>query len=1032
MPPLRRRFAPFAIVWTSLLAACASPGGGRPETTAIRTPSIVVAIDAATLGWRVEDPTAPPGQGLLLESRLALDIEPGGRIAAADPRSPVGPARAVDTTLGPARTRTFTLASGPDRPAIELTVTALERRRAVALSAEVHNTSSQPLTIRRFAYALPESALLARPALPREASEAGPGPGVGAAATSASAQAAAAPLRLFLLSAVSWIEPRLEAAVPGLVHSGSGVILACQPAARWTWLAGFPSPRMGYPTLSLRIEGPGSPSGPRPGDVAASPPAADRAAPLRLGAETEHAAHRLAPGERAAVDDLLLVWDTDPAAALDAYAAAAAGPSSKVQGPTSSVADAPPTLDPGPRPLTPVLSAWSSWYSAYRGVSEDGVLANVDFAARHLKDAGLDAILLEDGYQRAVGDWEPNARFPHGHRWLTDQIHAKGLKAGLWIAPCLVAEKTALFHDHPDWMARDAEGRPRADGEVGDWGGRFYVLDAIHPEASRWLTELMRRAVGDWGYDFVKADYLERATHGDRFYLPVGPVPAYTRALDALLAGCGTERLRLASALLPPSMGRVAAMRIGPDVGVEWSGLRRAALAIASRQFLHGRAWENDPDAVIVRPPLTDDEARTWATLMAMSGGTLVAGDLLPSLPPDRASLLQKAFPAALPAPRLGPARPLDLFDADRRRGPTLWPKDAAASPIASGAGGRGASGQSPQPVVLPAGWRFATGDDASRADPGFDDGAWAVVAVPGSWEDSGFPTHNGYGWYRVRFRLPPDWPAGDAVLDLGVVDDVDTTYVNGKPVGTTGRFPPDYETQFSTPRRYTVPDALLRRQDGSAARADNFIAVRVFDQGGPGGILSAGPALPPGTWHLPASFGGEPADLLLLINWTDAARRLEVAAARLHGGPAARRLVYDATEETLLGEAGETIGADVRPHASRLLVVRGPGDRPQVVGTSRHLLPGVFDLVGVAWDAEQRTLRGRSRSLIPSASRIPGTPEAAYTMTLHVPPSFRLARAAASQPCALVRQAPELLRVEFPEIAGDAVDWSLEFAAKQ
>jgi len=54
----------------------------------------------------------------------------------------------------------------------------------------------------------------------------------------------------------------------------------------------------------------------------------------------------------------------------------------------------------------------------------------------------------------AAGDWDTNAKFPHGHRCLTDRIHAAGFQAGLWIAPFAVAERSDVARANPAWLLK--------------------------------------------------------------------------------------------------------------------------------------------------------------------------------------------------------------------------------------------------------------------------------------------------------------------------------------------------------------------------------------------------------------------------------------------------------------------------------------------------------------------------------------------------------------------------------------------------
>jgi sialate O-acetylesterase len=108
-------------------------------------------------------------------------------------------------------------------------------------------------------------------------------------------------------------------------------------------------------------------------------------------------------------------------------------------------------------------------------------------------------------------------------------------------------------------------------------------------------------------------------------------------------------------------------------------------------------------------------------------------------------------------------------------------------------------------------------------ADPGLDDSGWHELDVPALWEEAGWEGMDGIGWYRTTFDLTADEVAGGVLLGLGMIDDSDTSWVNGSEVGRT-------EQAWNQSRVYQVPPAVL--QPGR-----NTLAVRVEDTGGGGGI---------------------------------------------------------------------------------------------------------------------------------------------------------------------------------------------------
>ncbi len=103
-----------------------------------------------------------------------------------------------------------------------------------------------------------------------------------------------------------------------------------------------------------------------------------------------------------------------------------------------------------------VPTGWCSRYELGPAVTEADLLANIDFCATHFDRRFFRYIQLDDGYQRAAGDWNMNAKFPHGHRWMTDRIHAAGFQAGLWIAPFAVAEGLDVARANPTWLLKES------------------------------------------------------------------------------------------------------------------------------------------------------------------------------------------------------------------------------------------------------------------------------------------------------------------------------------------------------------------------------------------------------------------------------------------------------------------------------------------------------------------------------------------------------------------------------------------------
>ena len=114
-------------------------------------------------------------------------------------------------------------------------------------------------------------------------------------------------------------------------------------------------------------------------------------------------------------------------------------------------------------------------------------------------------------------------------------------------------------------------------------------------------------------------------------------------------------------------------------------------------------------------------------------------------------------------------------------------------------------------------------GEVRTWAEPTLNTSGWKSMNVLGDWEWKGLPTVDGVIWFRKDITLPEGSKSTGLTLELGPIDDRDSTFINGELVGSTnGR---------QQPRKYTVPDKLLKP-------GRNVIAVRVHDTGGSGGFM--------------------------------------------------------------------------------------------------------------------------------------------------------------------------------------------------
>lgn len=283
-------------------------------------------------------------------------------------------------------------------------------------------------------------------------------------------------------------------------------------------------------------------------------------------------------------------------------------------------------------PLRPPPTAWCSWYHYFERVTQDDIEENL--RAIHELSLGVDVVQIDDGYQAEIGDW---LRLSERFASLADivgRIRGAGRRAGIWVAPFLVGERSALAREQPDWLVGGASpGTGWPDQQLA-------ALDVTRPGAEQYLREVFG-TFRDLGIDYFKIDFIYAgAMEGRRAEAGVTGVDAYRRGLgiireaigpDAYLLGCGAPIL--------PSVGLVDAMRVGPDIAhhvepvdgdLSQPSQRAATQNTRWRAWQHGRFWVNDADCLVAGPHMARREA--WAAVVEQFSGLRASSDRLREL----------------------------------------------------------------------------------------------------------------------------------------------------------------------------------------------------------------------------------------------------------------------------------------------------------------------------------------------------------------------------------------------------------------
>ena len=325
-------------------------------------------------------------------------------------------------------------------------------------------------------------------------------------------------------------------------------------------------------------------------------------------------------------------------------------------------------------------TVFCTWYYYGLTVTYDDVMRNLNvIQSRRLP---YDVFQVDEGWEKTLGEYEPNEKFPVSMKQLAGQIRSAGLVPGLWSSPFVAHETASVWQKHPEWILRDREGNPclfPMNETV------YYVFDITCPETWVYFRELYRSFTEDWGYTYHKLDFTraavlyEDAAFTDR---SITLAQAYYQAVRAIRDGMGEDAFFLmCGGLYDPIIGLVDAQRTGSDVLSMWSsnvvgGGKTAPYTIrqSMMRYYMNAWWANDPDALMIRRNpdmerglrltyglLSDDEVRTSVINQFAGGGIMCQTEPLDRIGDDRLMEIRHILPVTDTC-----VRPLNLMSGER------------------------------------------------------------------------------------------------------------------------------------------------------------------------------------------------------------------------------------------------------------------------------------------------------------------------------------------------------------------------------
>ncbi len=388
---------------------------------------------------------------------------------------------------------------------------------------------------------------------------------------------------------------------------------------------------------------------------------------VRIDARSEYGNLLIEPGKNAAGETFAIGYFDDALSGLEEYA----GTIAKIYRIR----------------LPEIPSGYCTWYSKpHGGASDEQHMAELtEFCGRELTKFGFNLLQIDDKWQlsrRDFTNYNPKGPYPNGMKPTAEKINEEGMTAGIWFIPTGWDPNRPVFEDHQDWFVH------KNDGSIYTvrWAGS--CLDMTHPEARDFLYDVIAQMTREWGYKYIKIDGLwtgmatkilypkpdyRNDNLGDAiFYDPAKTnIEAYRDGLklvrkasgrDVYILGCNiAQNMRTLGA----SIGLVDGMRIGRDINADWRKIVPCAEMGSRLYFMHNRLWHNDPDCLMLREPLTLDQARAWGSWIGISGQLNIVSEWMPGLENNRLDIIKRSMPNH----GLN-GRPVDLFESSMAK---IW-----------------------------------------------------------------------------------------------------------------------------------------------------------------------------------------------------------------------------------------------------------------------------------------------------------------------------------------------------------------------
>ena len=268
----------------------------------------------------------------------------------------------------------------------------------------------------------------------------------------------------------------------------------------------------------------------------------------------------------------------------------------------------------------------------------------------------IQTVHVGSGYTIA-GDWfETIDGWPKTMDDVAREIFRRRYRAGIYVAPFAVHEKSKTFRNHPRWILKDNNDEPIVMDEDAD--GKLFALDGSHEDVKDHIAKVFRN-FRKMGFTYYELDYLDwgfqDSSDVKRSRKGKSSVQILRAILEIIREEIGAGSFITANKTpYSPLIGFADAVRIDQDHQWKWEPEITGHILNESynTQYFNNVFWQNDPDVVFLRnykSEYTEEEQKSLAMWTGFLGGAIGISDNFKIMSSEKLQLWRFLRPSKRP-----------------------------------------------------------------------------------------------------------------------------------------------------------------------------------------------------------------------------------------------------------------------------------------------------------------------------------------------------------------------------------------------